>query len=454
MKRGLSLLLLLTMLFCAAAGHAEEGAHIVVTFGANAETLRPVIEAAGISEEDSAMLAEALQGLCGDMKAELWTEGGTGWAAALSLKDERLAYVRGGLDGQNNLLIESSLMPGYTIAEPIEGLDEFSDSLGLAAKNLAGVNWEELSKALEDGVKAWQEGNNWEASSGTFYGDAYEAASYRESITLSERDLAVLGLLLAEKAAPFLGSVDTDGSLIREMRAELLKAGAANRYRYLVHRVYDRKYEPMGLSVTVLTGSEQVATFSLGKTGDGAYRLVAGVGFEDDVYYAAADLSGSLTWEYWTGKCVLRFYNDPDRVGFPGAAEEAEHLRGTLEIECSGAFDAAGSLTLDSSAALTVPGRDRILEKGSLRVDTQTGLLTADDSVYIADAGEPALTVRLAADGDMSGLPAWQEGTKRLTVEEMNSDHGFTDAISQSVRSLGIRLIRLLPAELILFLMQ
>lgn len=283
-KRILALLLALLLLPAAALAEASR---IDLTLTLDAENAAEVFKATGLFAG-----ADNEDALCDAMVDFM-----DGFAMSLITQDDavRMEIAFGEtplldlsvLMGGENLIITSDLMEGAGLSVPMALLNAENDEF---ARLLADTDWADmLSTMLNAAVRSF-DGVQGVETRGSFSGDAYTGGVYCTTYTFDDK--AVAGLVDALLTDDFRALVnaaadywDFDGAAflagIDEANA---KAAEENAHRYIVRLVRDADYAPVGMSVTVLRGEEQLATLSIGLASD-ALRIVAGFGMDDVNYW-------------------------------------------------------------------------------------------------------------------------------------------------------------------------
>lgn len=205
-----------------------------------------------------------------------------GLSAAVMFGGKKLldfaAFIR-----DEQMLITSGLFRGYALAIPMSShenqLENRITNLIAAIVN-AVDSLENAQLEIEQNDQA-----------GVFAGDAYHGGAYCQTIVIEDKDIAqmISSILTDEVCAAvtaFLAEIDLGGEAFFTEIDELNERAAANNmHRYIIRLVEDHEHDPLGLSVTILRGDEQITTLSVGLSGT-VMHIVSGMGAaEENLWY-------------------------------------------------------------------------------------------------------------------------------------------------------------------------
>jgi len=205
-----------------------------------------------------------------------------GLSAAVMFGGKKLldftAFIR-----DEQMLITSGLFRGYALSIPMSSHENQLESRS-AALLAAIVN------AVEglDNAQLEIEQND---QAGVFTGDAYHDGAYCQTIVIEDKDIAqMISSILTDDVraavSAFFAELDLGSESFFTELDELNEHAAANNvHRYIIRLVEDHEHDPLGLSVTILRGDEQIATLSVGLSGT-VMHIVAGMGAaEENLWY-------------------------------------------------------------------------------------------------------------------------------------------------------------------------
>ena len=435
--------LLLAFLCLMAVPGVGESRSVTVAFEADQEEMTAFGTALGLP--DGELLAKGIAKLLNSATLEYCTaEAETGEQTAkldFRLGEETVLDITVYMPGDKScLMIASSMFPGYAVRFTDELGELESFSLDMRQADPAALK-ELLSGPVTEKTRQWLDSLNSVTTYGDFMGDAYDGGRVCVDLTLEDSDLYVLCMHLEpelRRAFELMGLPGEEKSLQKGM----LKAALENANQYRVRMVYDGAHSLTGISVTALNSGTQVATLSLGYETPGMTRFVLGTGVQDKVYY----LDGELRTEDRT-ELTARVYADPKKAGFPGAKTEEKNLLQTLTMEISTA-GTEEAWTAAYSGSLQDREGQKIREEGTF--STADKQYAWEDSIFLGDRERPVMTVRIRS-GASDSMPAWPED---LQVVDDPDDERVTAAMQEATASLSAALIRLIPTELWLYIMQ
>ena len=356
-------------------------------------------------------------------------------------------------DAPDCVYAESSLLPGMVLAYPVSSATDAWPSLNA----LADMDWNDFADRTVLLLDSWLRGSECTAATGSFRGDAYSGAVRQVRYHFDERDLLILMQCFAAEFPQFqLQSFFPDQPQSGASQAALL-----NHYRYDLALGYDSADQFVGGSLTVTADSAQVMTLSVGRMSENRVRLVIGLGLDRGTAYADCILRAqskdiSLVGGSAALEITVHEYEDPYGEGFPAVAQNASRSQGTLTWKGNLRHAENGRWTFTGETALSA-GRLSLRQTLEGALTHAPWSFTAVERSFGEDEETPFLTVKMTAveAEPMTFRPA--EDAKLYTL-----DSGLSDADAQELQSaltsassaLYIRLFRLLPAELIVFLMN
>lgn len=341
MKKMLALLMALLLLPAAAFAEAMCFELKVTVDEAN---LTGILKSSGLfaGEDEEALCAAAAQLINGTgLRVVSQADGGQ---MELLLSDEVMLELSVLTSGEQ-LVLTSGMMDGYGLSVPAEMLGLAGEELAQMLQQLdAMVLLESLAAAAVqlDSVAVT-------STRGNFSGHAYSGGVYCDSYSFDDAKIAeILGALLTEDLRAVIcdvaGLMELDGAaLLADLDAKNAQVAADNLYRYIVRMVSDENRQPIGASVVILEGENQLGTLSIGWDED-QLRLVAAFAL-DDV-------------NYWHDHAVT-FTQTGDAEG-----QEKISLRGTLQEFTAPKED-------DFSYGKAVSGQMQLHSEWSLDVSTQ-----------------------------------------------------------------------------------
>lgn len=191
------------------------------------------------------------------------------------------------LEQDDQLIITSTLAPGYAMTLPAQQLTAENDALETL---LAQVEWAQLVSGAADALMQTADCIEVTTTRGSFSGDAYEGGVYCTAIRLDDSDVsALLSSLLTEDVRALVTALcqamELDAeSLLAEVDALNQRVAQENAYEYLIRLVSDETGRMIGVSAVVMHGTEQLATLSVG-LGEQELRIVAGTGMGEENYW-------------------------------------------------------------------------------------------------------------------------------------------------------------------------
>ena len=427
---------------------ADGAKTLTLTMETDASRLSPLVtELVG---KDNPSLCEDLAELINTCVFENCWQDDAIWTS-FALEGETLLKIAVAYTGDKEILV-TSMIPGYaleTAAQPQLDWDALS-RLDLTEE--AALLMERLS-TLADSLEQTEE-------TGSFLGDAYEGGVRRVTYLLDDRTIYLLAecfLTTMEGSETFAQTAGVPpeeiNSALAQLRESLLPGALENAYRYQLSLVYDEHDEIIGLSLTALEGDKQVSTLSVGAEENG-FEAVWGYG-KDGVNYYLRFLLLAEESEDGTQALGMRLsvIEDPVHLGYALASRldgttAEEHLLsigyGTVEesILFSGEYEVttpAGSITLSWD--------------GDYAADPFS--LSAVADVYETGSEQSLVTLRLTT-GECAALTVDTEGLTIMDMDNLDAEAEaeMDDVMTQAATDLALSLFRMIPAELLMLLME
>lgn len=444
MRRILALLLAVACLMTAAA--SAESRRIVFDAEADGTLLEEYLTAIGV--ENAEALGPGLAGLLNSLRLEGCVsreEGETLVSGRVTAEDETLFDLLMRLsEADGKLAMASSLWPGYAMTAAYETAGPESTATAAAGTEDRQQQMDRLEQAVRTKAAQWWEKQDCAWTNGDFAGDAYDGGTICGTATLKDSDLYVLIRYLEPEIRGAVGLAGLEDTAADSFFKTLTDLTVENGGQYLVRVVYDSGMTLKGISVTCLRDGTQVATLSLGLEPD-ALRFVAGFGGPDNRVWF---LDGDLTPQDRGFRGEIRVWQDPQKLGFQAAKAAERNLRLTLTLE--GAYterEDGGDARL--AAVLAVPGKPVLRE--TVDISSSGGGFSFLDSFWLSDHPQPVLTLKCSVE-ETTETPVWPEGLK--PVETAESDSGFEQAVTEQAQNLAVNLLRIVPPELLVYLMR
>ena len=446
----LALALCAALLLPAAAGASSA----TLRFEADQAAWKGYLETMGLPEKDAQKLGQGLQEL-GERFQLVFAGGQTdaGYEGELTLmaQEQALFTLKGAFSQEGKLSVWNSLMPGYLLVT--DEIKQMAEQFSQSGQSAAAVDFE-LDEETEARLQKWTDGIPQQTEKGYFLGDAYDGATERTVMDLTDRDLYLLWTLLREPLRQAAAGIRTEEleseELLSQLDQEILDAALANRSRYRL--VYASKGgEFTGLSLTASEGERQLATVSVGQdTGTGEMSAVIGAGVNGRVYYGALSLRDMLREPAFT----LMLCEDRERAGYRSAAAEEENQLFRLTGRFGEIFFSEEEEGETYTFEFSAPGVEPLRESG--RIVSMAERFRWTDSLYRLNGGEKLLTVSLATEENGEAVE-WPEGLQELDMAELANqmeNQEFLTMLQQNATQLGVKLFRTIPASLMVYLMQ
>ncbi len=351
-------------------------------------------------------------------------------------------------DGQA-AYITSSLFPGCVLTSTgakstlVQGLDDA----------FASNDWHAHKEGAHKTVADWVESLDPTVSTGVFTGDAYEGGAVCKTWTFSDQDIA--GVLNTALTAEFraalsevLNILDIDAAAVFEQFQTLNdKVADEDAHLYILRVVENADSEFCGMSLTILREMQQIATASFGTTAKGV-KLVIGLGLPRDNYW----------WEFTA--------NQRQRNNMTTLSGGSREWLSAKELDFSYVSEKVAPVSdFDWHCYITKSGK-RYLWDASIYEDVdQAGyryLMSSDGKVNMSN-NELDFTIAL---GDSPYIPASVnvklmpaeaktfslDGLKRVSNAPETAE--YQELLQKVTAMLSARLLKILPADLFVMLMQ
>lgn len=456
MKKLLCLVLALVLLCGSALAEAYQA---TVTFSSNTAQMVELLTKVGITE-DAELLAQGLAELLAKLRLELFMQDGA-FQSGVYLADETLLELANLVDDQGLVQMVSNLLPNHYIAYQLT--DEENARLAEARNVMDNTDWQAVLKELTAVAQSWWDGLPRQESKGNFIGDAYTGGTRCVSCSFDDAILAQL----VDALSAALQQYGVDDNFLAEylyqenfwasVAAANQEAAQANRYGYTVKHIYSEADALVGMSLIVLDGESQVMTASLGTNENGG-KLVLGWGKDERNYFLCLESFSAESSTEWTAF----LYQDPQRLGFPMVETLPSYLLWATGGEFTQRADASWRLDMEFVDLYT---DNALLMDFYVRLDmreTDTDAVM-DASLYMSNGDEGAaenpvlgITISLQQAEERS----WSvEKRQRLDMESIGVMGAETQTVmeqevQQSIDVLLLQLFKVLPAQLITYLMQ
>lgn len=404
---------------------------------------------------DAGMLGSALSRLANGLGVR-FTSQENAWLFELLVKESALIDFTIHLDESGNqYLLCSSLMPDYAIAIPYEA-EEGSPSPADSA------DWSAAFSGAANRIFLWIISLDCTESDGNFSGDAYEGGVHETVWRFDDADLAtLLSELTSNELQPLVSAVsqflETDEQSMVDQLASLHQEVAdRNEYAYVLRAVNNEYDELIGLSLTVNRGEAQVYTASIGFNDDG-FLLVTGKPLTNANLWETTDFTAQLTDNELHLQCEGTAMVAGKALDYRAAQAQGELASSTVTTcvftdNGSDGLDwtyASATTTSPAYVSSSVPAEQRVDGTGSISFDSiqLTGTFSASiDGKHLSDA-----SFRFEQTEPIS---APSESLITFDLEDMSEEaiERQFDALEQFSNAFSMRMIQLLPLDLILML--
>lgn len=435
MKRLFSLLLVLALV-CPMLAHAEsDSMELTVSFEADEEAMEAYLDAVG-HETEKTTLAKGCAELL-NMLSFRWRMQENAQDMAIDLKGETILRLQMVLD-DSTMLSYYSLFPGYAIRS------EWSE-------DETAYDWDALMKALFDAAEDGLTLFDCKEEKGSFAGDAYEGGDTRLLYSFDDRDLALIvrDMLRMDEIADLAAWLEMPDEAFDDMLETSEDAAWANVYRYQLGKVL-ADGQMVGTSLMVLRDDEPVLTLSLGWENGAVCRVVLGYGLPNGVYYD--DVRWTVDDSFLSATARIdynRYEAAPDESFSSAQAAGQPILKGEGEITLCMEHD---DLVWHSDLTMKRLEGQAIHSKSDWFINV-SGQNSGLWSVSVDGVEAPAWICTVSTkESEPVELPA----ANVVILDEGDAAYheGFIDATIEAGTAMGLQLIRLLPAELLSYLLD
>ncbi|MGN0971587.1 MAG: hypothetical protein ACI4OY_06495 [Aristaeellaceae bacterium] len=425
-----------------------EGAQsLTITLETDASRLSPLV-AALVGEEGSS-LGESLAELVNTCVLESrWQEDAA--VTTLSLKGETVLCYAVTCAGDKTC-VTSSLLPDYVL--------ETITEQGVDWRLLLQADWTAETAALAEQAATLMASLGPMEETGSFLGDAYEGGVRRVTCQMDDRAIYLLAECLlgaleqSEELTRVTGLLPEERyAAVAQLRSWLLPAALENVYRYQLSLVYDEADALVGVSLTALEEDKQISTLSIGLMEDGL-EAVWGYGRDGVNDYIRLIVLEEETEEALTLGLRLTVLEDPAHMGYAmvsmldGAAAE-DHILSLAVVPTEEGYSVNGEYEFTTPAgSMTLAGNGTYAP--------EPFALNATVDLYETGRSTSLMTLRLATDA----CEAVTVDTEGLTVVDMDNmdeetEADLTEAMYKAGTELSLKLIFMLPSELLYMMLQ
>ena len=345
--------------------------------------------------------------------------------------------------------LTSSLFPGHAFVS-----EDASDTTASALQSvLENISLDAIADETKHTAEAWFAALEPTVAAGTFSGDAYEVGVVCRAWTLMDSDIAELVSELLTDAfrasITEIASALDAGDLLQHFDALNAEVAERDTHLYILRVAENEAGEFCGLSLTILRDMHQIATASLGMTGKGI-KLVIGLGLTDNNYWweftanrrqrnNMTTLSG--TSREWLSDKVMDFSYVSTKVA------PVSNFNWHCYITKSGKrylWDASIYEDLDQSGY-------RYLMSSDGKVNTSTGEL--DFTIALGDSPYIPASVNVKIAPTTSRIVGL-DGLEPILVTAGFDMAQHEDLLEQATALLATRMLKILPADLFVKMMQ
>lgn len=293
MKKLLALLLALLLPVCALAETYECTLAMDADDATFAQFAKAILtKIPGMNADHAERYAKALHTLLQDTKVSVVSQSDAA-SFSVELAGGSLFDVTVCEDAKATYMT-SSLLPGYALVEehtPAQKLPSMQTLIDDAVM-------QNVLASMDAALSAWLSEIEPTMTHGVFHGDAYEGGTQCITWALTDQDIAALVSALATDE---LCALVTKAFTMMELdAAQLLKefdelndrVADEDAYFYILRLVRDDEQQPVGLSLSIMEETAQVATVSFGVT-EKTLTLVVGLGMNGQNYWWECTLQGN-----------------------------------------------------------------------------------------------------------------------------------------------------------------
>ena len=459
-KTAVLLLSLLILVGCTCSALAETGIVLDISFEADEEQMATYDRDLGGDGSIGKAIAEFLNVLKTTVAFSRQDE----VTFSLDANDTTLIDLATKLTENGQILIASSIIPGMTIdvTDDLGGsMDEISRLAGFVSAIIEQVMAQ--LPVLQNEAMAFLANEEPLIETGVFAGDAYTGGVERYTYRLDDRDLAFLCLTFLNKLEGMDEIFAANGfNWDEEKNAivnDLLEIAGKNELNYVICVVYDehvnilRSYQPdpIGYSMTVYRGEEQIATVSVSVADQGReVKVVCGFGDNGQVYYVEAQLNGTQSAGTFELEGTIDVWLDPYREGFRAASNDLNNQLGTFTIDRLVVVTMQETSTVVYDMTLSITGKKTIRETGRLALGPSSQWT---NNLYYDGAETPMLKTIATLDSREIEPYQWPDG-KVVDLSDENMTIDFFSALLEGITDLDTRMKKALPMDFYNLLMH
>lgn len=321
------------------------------------------------------------------------------------------------------------------------------------------TRWSDVADMAGLICSSWFSAMEQTEETGHFAGDAYAGGTRRTTIRFDDRDLALLLDMLMDNEwpaelmtllnHPVISAGKEPSEFSSYLRTRIRWAALGNRYRYVLHLVWDGQDALIGLSLIAYLEDQQVATLSMGAPNDPqdeiAMTAVLGYGLNGENYYIMMQ-ELTDTEDGTRARCVL--LRDPYKSFQASVADPAnELLRMAVRDRSDDGVPAVG---LQFSGPELWNNEIEIL----LSADTKDESPSFDASFSLNRT--PVSSMQIAVSHAEELPPLELEGFAPIDINEMTLEEelAMSDAILAGFDAMTVKLFKLMPPKLMVLPMN
>lgn len=439
MKKLLACLMALTLLWLPLYAVAENAVCTRITMDADADQLAPLLE--HLTGSKNAMLSKGVAALLKSFRMDMvHQDNGIQWT--MHLQDEEIFSMTLLVDDEQGKLL-FNFLPDYVLTGSAHQVEEaaLQDALNQ-------INW---ASWLQQVQACWQEiasEDNVTQNAGSFSGDTYNGGTRKWTLLLEDTQLAQMLNVLADAMQQDEGLAELEmlgirvADLMDAFREKNRQVASENRYHYEISAVYDDADELLALHATAMEGTKQLSTLEI-KPGDQAISMVWGYGMGSMNCF----ITGGVQWAADDAGLAISGMFDV-MSGKNQSMQLAEYLLEEdlfgLTISPDGSYQGGVQLIQFQSET---PTSIALMFSGQAQ-DVTTAL-------YWGESETPAVLLNAeAAPCD----PVQVNDEERITLNMENMTEAeselLAEAMEEEINAWAVEVFKLLPAELILMLIQ
>ena len=333
------------------------------------------------------------------------------------------------------MLFTSSMLPGYALEDKIES----------NAPDVQQYDWEAASQSMTDALLNWCAGIERSEAVGFFVGDAFEGGTKCTTWTLDDMMISqLMDAMLTEEVRTALTGMYTEmgfdpDEILGAVEQANKDVAADNKYAYVL-RVVEDDEKLIGLSLTVLQGVEQAATFSVGLADNGV-KAVIGLGLEKQNYWCEMTAGWTDSDAEKSARVYVREWAASKDEAFAyvqGATAPANTGEWTYNV-ASGADGYTWDSALSANDAVLLSG------KGTAVPDE----MKYDGVVSVGADSDKLLDVSYSIH-PVDSLPQMDMNLKTCSLSDPADAELLEKLSNQLVAAISARLLKIIPLELML----